>query len=138
MGIPELVEVILKYFLDAANSFDKDQKNVFHIAAEHRSGDIYEKLKDSAINKDRMLLDVDNDGNTILHHATKTKIVTKFSLGVANLMAWVVFWFQVCTLYFSITTNSTIIINLLPYTKPVLWSKGELFRKEKAHNLLLT
>lgn len=60
MGIPELVDEILGYFPDAANSFDENQKNVFHIAAEHRNGDIYEKLKKSAINKDRMLLDVDN------------------------------------------------------------------------------
>ncbi|KAL1834452.1 hypothetical protein ACET3Z_004103 [Daucus carota] len=94
MGIPELVDKILYYFPDAANSFDEDQKNVFHIAAEHRNGDIYEMLKKSAINKDRMLLDVDDQGNTILHHATKSKIITKFSLGVANLMAWDIFWFQ--------------------------------------------
>ncbi|KAK1376977.1 hypothetical protein POM88_033170 [Heracleum sosnowskyi] len=62
--------------------------------AEHRGGEIYEKLKESAINKDRMLLDVDNNGDTILHHATKTKPATNFSLGVANLMAWDIFWFQ--------------------------------------------
>ncbi|KAK1384742.1 PGG domain-containing protein [Heracleum sosnowskyi] len=94
MGIPELVEEILRYFPDAANSIDKDGKNVFHFAAEHRGGEIYEKLKESAINKDRMLLDVDNNGDTILHHATKTKPATNFSLGVANLMAWDIFWFQ--------------------------------------------
>ncbi|WOG81585.1 hypothetical protein DCAR_0100736 [Daucus carota subsp. sativus] len=94
MGIPELVEEILRYFPDAANSIDIDGRNVFHYAAEHRSGDIYEMLKKYAINKDRMLLDVDNKGNTILHHATKTKPATNFSLGVANLMAWDIFWFQ--------------------------------------------
>ena len=97
MGIPELVEEILRYFPDAANSIDMDGRNVFHYAAEHRSGDIYEMLKKYAINKDRMLLDVDNKGNTILHHATKTKPATNFSLGVANLMAWDIFWFQVNT-----------------------------------------
>lgn len=97
MGIPELVVEILSYFPDAANSIDKDGKNVFHFAAEHRGGEIYEKLKESAINKDRMLLDVDNNGDTILHHATKTKPATNFSLGVANLMAWDIFWFQVYT-----------------------------------------
>ncbi|KAL8101379.1 uncharacterized protein LOC141686935 [Apium graveolens] len=94
MGIPELVVEILSYFPDAANSIDKDGKNVFHFAAEHRGSEIYEKLKESAINKDRMLLDVDNNGDTILHHATKTKPATNFSLGVANLMAWDIFWFQ--------------------------------------------
>uniref|UniRef100_A0A162AZZ4 PGG domain-containing protein n=1 Tax=Daucus carota subsp. sativus TaxID=79200 RepID=A0A162AZZ4_DAUCS len=94
MGIPELVVEILRYFPDAANSISKDGRNVFHYAAEHRGGDIYEMLKKSAINKDRMLLDVDNEGNTILHHATKTKPATNFSLGVANLMAWDIFWFQ--------------------------------------------
>lgn len=93
-GIPELVNEILSYFPDAANSIDKDGRNVFHFAAEHRGGEIYEKLKESAINKERMLLDVDNKGNTILHRATKTKPATNFSLGVANLMAWDIFWFQ--------------------------------------------
>ncbi|KAK1384743.1 HIT domain-containing protein [Heracleum sosnowskyi] len=94
MGIPELVEEILRYFPDAANSIGKDGKNVFHFAAENRGGEIYEKLKESAINKDRMLLDVDNKGNTILHHAAKTKPATNLSQGVSKLMAWDICWFQ--------------------------------------------
>lgn len=95
MGIPELVEEILRYIPGAANSIDKDGRNVFHYAAEHRAGDIYEKLKVSVVNKDRMLSDVDYKGNTILHYATKIMLSTNLSIGIANLLTWEVFWFQV-------------------------------------------
>ncbi|XP_063947184.1 uncharacterized protein LOC108195430 isoform X2 [Daucus carota subsp. sativus] len=96
MGIPELVEEILRYIPGAANSIDKDGRNVFHYAAEHRAGDIYEKLKVSVVNKDRMLSDVDYKGNTILHYATKIMLSssTNLSIGIANLLTWEVFWFQ--------------------------------------------
>ncbi|CAL5420666.1 unnamed protein product [Camellia sinensis] len=62
-------------FLDAAYSFDKNGKNILHIA-------------------DGMLSDVDNDGNTILHLAASVGSSPKVVLGDLNQMTWDVCWFK--------------------------------------------
>ncbi|CAL5351771.1 unnamed protein product [Camellia sinensis] len=76
-GIIKLVKEILKIFPDAAYSFDKNGKNILHIAVEQKDGVLYDYLKKNVDHKDRMLSDVDNHGNTVLHlacHALKKYI----------------------------------------------------------------
>ncbi|KAL7219248.1 hypothetical protein ACSBR2_012350 [Camellia fascicularis] len=93
-GILELVKIILKKFPEASNSFDDNGRNILHIAVEYKHILIYEYLKKHVDHKERMLCDVDSDGNTILHVAATSENVPKFLFGQFLSMAWDFFWFQ--------------------------------------------
>ncbi|GMP86451.1 hypothetical protein CsSME_00039225 [Camellia sinensis var. sinensis] len=87
-GIIELVKEILEIFPDAAYSFDKNGKNILHIVVEQKDRVLYDYLKKNVDHKDVMLLDVDNDGNTILHLAANMGTNPKVVFGHLNQMTW--------------------------------------------------
>ncbi|CAL5419679.1 unnamed protein product [Camellia sinensis] len=93
-GIIELVKEILEIFPDAAYSFDKNGKNILHIAVEQKDRVLYDYLKKNVDHKNGMLSDVDNDGNTVLHLATNVGTSPKVVLGDLNQMTWDVCWFK--------------------------------------------
>ncbi|CAL5394537.1 unnamed protein product [Camellia sinensis] len=92
-GILELVKIILKKFPEASNSFDKNGRNIIHMAVEYKHILIYEHLKKHVDHKEKMY-DVDSDGNTILHVAANSENVPKFLVGQVLSMAWDLFWFK--------------------------------------------
>ncbi|GMP54591.1 hypothetical protein CsSME_00019710 [Camellia sinensis var. sinensis] len=92
-GILELVKIILKKFPEASNSFDKNGRNIIHMAVEYKHILIYEHLKKHVDHKEKMY-DVDSDGNTILHVAATSENVPKFLVGQVLSMAWDLFWFK--------------------------------------------
>lgn len=99
-SIPELVKQILKHCPDSANSIDKNGRNILHIAAEYKNINIYELLKKHVVNKERMLAEVDYEGNTILHQTTNLDSAGIYiSLGIFYIMCWNVFWFEVISKY---------------------------------------
>ncbi|CAK9169119.1 unnamed protein product [Ilex paraguariensis] len=69
-GIFELVIAILQKYPQAADSFDENGRNILHISVEQKHRFLYEYLMNSLAYKDRMLADIDNRGNTILHLAS--------------------------------------------------------------------
>ncbi|KAI7997671.1 Ankyrin repeat-containing protein ITN1 [Camellia lanceoleosa] len=93
-GIIKLVKEILEIFPDAAYSFDKNGKNILHIAVEQKDRVLYDYLKKNVDHKDGMLSDVDNDGNTVLHLAANMGTSPKVVLGHLNQMTWDICWFK--------------------------------------------
>ncbi|KAI7996293.1 hypothetical protein LOK49_LG10G02657 [Camellia lanceoleosa] len=93
-GIVELIEEILEILPDAAYSFDKNGKNILHIAVEQKERVLYDYLKKNVDHKDVMLSDVDNDGNTILHLAANMGTSPKVVLGHLKQMTWDICWFK--------------------------------------------
>ncbi|XP_057487079.1 uncharacterized protein LOC130773145 isoform X2 [Actinidia eriantha] len=92
-SIQELVEKILKKFPDAAYTIDGNGKNIFHIAVEQKDEKMYEFLKRN-VRRDGMVEALDNEGNTILHLATKKGNSPRVLLGHLNQMAWDVCWLK--------------------------------------------
>ncbi|XP_028078883.1 uncharacterized protein LOC114280709 [Camellia sinensis] len=63
-----MAEEILEKFPNVA-SFDENGRNILHIVAQLKDRIIYDHLKKTVNHADRMMTDVDNHGNTILHLA---------------------------------------------------------------------
>ncbi|CAK9169125.1 unnamed protein product [Ilex paraguariensis] len=115
-GIHELVMAILQKYPEAADSFDENGRNILHIAVEQKHRFLYQYLMNSLAYKDRMLADIDKQGNTILHLASYVenpasshpKIIDvasqwgvdyhvgtkRGSVEVINQMSWDVLWFK--------------------------------------------
>ncbi|KAL7194623.1 hypothetical protein ACSBR1_034951 [Camellia fascicularis] len=55
-GIIKLVKEILEIFPDAVYSFDKNGKNILHIAVEQKDRVLYDYLKKNVDHKDAMLI----------------------------------------------------------------------------------
>ncbi|KAH7843373.1 hypothetical protein Vadar_015843 [Vaccinium darrowii] len=55
---------------EAADSYDENGRNILHISVEQKQRFVYDYLMSSLDYKNRMLADVDFQGNTILHLAT--------------------------------------------------------------------
>ncbi|XP_052175450.1 uncharacterized protein LOC127790190 [Diospyros lotus] len=92
-SIEELVEEILEKFPDAAYTVDKNGKNILHIAVVKKDKRLYDYLK-TKVGKDVMLTAIDNQGNTILHLATKQGNSPRIVLGHMNQMAWDRIWYD--------------------------------------------
>ncbi|KAH7848266.1 hypothetical protein Vadar_000333 [Vaccinium darrowii] len=61
---------ILRKCPEAADTYDENGRNILHIAVEQKHRFVYDYLMSSLDYKNRMLADVDFQGNTILHLAT--------------------------------------------------------------------
>ncbi|XP_057489673.1 uncharacterized protein LOC130775564 isoform X2 [Actinidia eriantha] len=92
-SIQELVEKIIEKFPDAAYTIDGNGKNIFHIAVEQKDEKMYEFLKRN-VRRDGMVEALANEGNTILHLATKKGNSPRVLLGHLNQMAWDVCWLK--------------------------------------------
>ncbi|XP_052176636.1 uncharacterized protein LOC127790942 [Diospyros lotus] len=92
-SIDELVEEILEKFPEAAYTVDENGKNILHIAVEKKDQRLYDYLK-TKVHTDVMQTAIDNQGNTILHLATKQGNSPRIVLGHMNQMAWDVCWFK--------------------------------------------
>ncbi|CAK9184814.1 unnamed protein product [Ilex paraguariensis] len=115
-GILELVMLILQKYPKATGSFDENGRNILHITVKQKHRFQYDYLMNFGACKDRMLADIDNQGNTILHLATCvgypasspsgfTDVGDRWSanfhvgakggsVGVVNQMSWDVLWFK--------------------------------------------
>ncbi|CAK9169116.1 unnamed protein product [Ilex paraguariensis] len=107
---------ILQKYPQAADSFDENGRNILHITVEQKHRFLYEYLISSLAYKDRMLADIDNGGNTILHlascvqnpatsHPRITDVASQWrvnypirkkrgSVPLTNQMSWDVLWFK--------------------------------------------
>lgn len=95
-SIPELVKKIVEQCPDSTNCIDDKGRNILHLAAEYKSIHIYEILKKHVVNKERMMAEVDYEGNTIVHQTTIVNPISAYiSLGIFYATCWDVFWFMV-------------------------------------------
>ncbi|CAK9184811.1 unnamed protein product [Ilex paraguariensis] len=116
-GILKLVMVILQKYPEVAGSFDENGRNILHITMEQKHRFMYDYLMNFGAYKDRMLANIDNQWNTILHLATCVAYpasspsgftdsgdrwsanfhvrAKRGSVGVVNQMSWDVLWFKV-------------------------------------------
>ncbi|KAK1357367.1 hypothetical protein POM88_050623 [Heracleum sosnowskyi] len=93
-SIYELVEKIVEQCPDSTNCVDEKGRNILHLAAEYKNIRIYELLKRHVVNKERMLVEVDYEGNTIVHQSTIVNpTFPHISLGIFYATCWDVFWF---------------------------------------------
>ncbi|XP_052174758.1 uncharacterized protein LOC127789799 isoform X1 [Diospyros lotus] len=132
-SIEELVEEILERFPDAAYTVDKNGKNVLHIAVEQKDKLLYDYLK-TKVRKDVMLTATDDQGNTILHLATKQGNSPRILLGHMNQMAWDVCWFK--RVWYDSSCHFQYHRNLEGKTPGELFQENHVILREKAEKAL--
>ncbi|XP_059293375.1 ankyrin repeat-containing protein NPR4-like [Lycium ferocissimum] len=103
LKINELVVEILQKYPEAVETLD-EQRNILHIAAEHKNRFLFEYLLKRVAHKERMLADIDEQGNTILHYAANVGSPFRTSTGdhfeeiwcvlSVFMMMWGVLWFK--------------------------------------------
>ncbi|KAI5318776.1 hypothetical protein L3X38_038484 [Prunus dulcis] len=79
-GISQIVEKILELHPQAVEAHDiKHKQNIFHMAVKYRRLAIFNIVKKNKFITSRLADVIDNDGNTILHHAADTSYYTDMS-----------------------------------------------------------
>ncbi|XP_075113005.1 uncharacterized protein LOC107796164 isoform X2 [Nicotiana tabacum] len=89
LKVDELVVEIVQMHPEAVENLDELGRNIMHIAAEHKDRFLFDYLLKTVPSRNRMLADVDRQGNTILHYAanvgtpffTSTTDLTKSNVG---------------------------------------------------------
>ncbi|XP_052176283.1 uncharacterized protein LOC127790705 isoform X2 [Diospyros lotus] len=132
-SIEELVEEILERFPDAAYTVDENGKNVLHIAVEKKDKRLYDYLK-TKVQEDVMLTAMDNQGNTILHLATKQGNGPRIVLDYMTHMAWDVCWFK--RIWYDSPPNFQYHRNIDGKTAFELFQENHVSLREKAEKTL--
>ncbi|XP_052176284.1 uncharacterized protein LOC127790706 [Diospyros lotus] len=132
-SIEELVAEILEKFPDAAYTVDENGKNVLHIAVEKKDKRLYDYLK-TKVHEDVMLTAIDNQGNTILHLATKEGNGPRIVLDYMNQMAWDVCWFK--RIWYDSPPNFQYHRNIDGKTAIELFQKNHVSLRENAEKTL--
>ncbi|KAJ8547033.1 hypothetical protein K7X08_010619 [Anisodus acutangulus] len=89
LKINELVVEILQIYPEAVETLDEQERNILHIAAEHKNRFLFDYLLKEVSHKERMLADIDEQGNTILHYAANVWCVLSVFM-----MMWGILWFK--------------------------------------------
>ncbi|XP_027767659.1 uncharacterized protein LOC107030529 isoform X2 [Solanum pennellii] len=133
--IDELVVEILQKYPELVETLDEKKRNILHIAAEHKNRFLFDYLLKKVASQSRMLADIDENGNTILHYAahvgtpfftsTTEHIESVWCVMSVFMMMWGVLWFKY------------IKYNMHPRLWDVKNSKGfkaeEIFEKNHLH-----
>ncbi|KAH0640692.1 hypothetical protein KY290_037927 [Solanum tuberosum] len=103
--IDELVVEILQKYPEVVETLDGKKRNILHIAAEHKNRFLFDYLLKKVASQNRMLADIDENGNTILHYAanvgtpfftsTTEHIESVWCVMSVLMMMWGVLWFKV-------------------------------------------
>lgn len=70
-GTYELVEIIVRRFPSLAYYYDRDQKNIFHIAIENRCENVFNLVYQMSQHRHQLMISIDSSSNTMLHLAGK-------------------------------------------------------------------
>ncbi|XP_049388197.1 uncharacterized protein LOC125852514 isoform X3 [Solanum stenotomum] len=102
--IDELVVEILQKYHEVVETLDENKRNILHIAAEHKNRFLFDYLLKKVASQNRMLADIDENGNTILHYAanvgtpfftsTTEHIESVWCVMSVLMMMWGVLWFK--------------------------------------------
>ena len=97
-GITEIVKATLKRYPMAMYDVDKNQKNIVLLTAEYRQPCVYELLLSLKVEKsiiESIFDEVDNEGNSALHLAAKSKDFIWPVPGALSQMQWEIKWYEV-------------------------------------------
>ncbi|XP_075113007.1 uncharacterized protein LOC107796168 isoform X2 [Nicotiana tabacum] len=104
LKINELVVEILRIYPEAVETLDEEGRNILHVAVKHKNRFLFDYLVKTVAHKDRILADIDQKGNTILHYAAN--VGSPFRTSTAEheeeiwcilsvfMMMWGVLWFK--------------------------------------------
>ncbi|KAL3518316.1 hypothetical protein ACH5RR_020905 [Cinchona calisaya] len=94
LGIIEVALEILRVYPEAAYTSDENERNILQIVVEKKHIFLYDYLMTLGIHKDRMLSDIDYEGNSIIHLAASLGSPPSTPPGVILQMIWDVLWFK--------------------------------------------
>ncbi|KAK4732950.1 hypothetical protein R3W88_025938 [Solanum pinnatisectum] len=104
LKINELVVEILEIYPEVVETLDEKQRNILHIAVEHKNRFLFDYLVQKVAHIERMLADIDEDGNTILHYAahvgspfrtsTSEHFEEVWCVLSVFMMMWGILWFK--------------------------------------------
>ncbi|XP_015160345.1 uncharacterized protein [Solanum tuberosum] len=105
LGINELIIEIIQNYPQTIETIDEEGKNILHIVVEQKNRLIFDYIMKNVSHIDRLLVDIDHHGKTILHFAASVGSPFKFSTEeppiektrgykTLILMAWGVLWFK--------------------------------------------
>lgn len=121
--IDELVVEILRKYPEVVETLDEKGRNILHIAAEHKNRFLFDYLLKNVASQNRMLADIDANGNTVLHYAanvgtpfytsTTEHIESVWCVMSIIMMMWGVLWFKVSflKLFFFFKYRLLVILN---------------------------
>ncbi|KAK2644627.1 hypothetical protein Ddye_019822 [Dipteronia dyeriana] len=75
-GVIELVKEILKKHPQAVEHVSHKKQNILHVAASYRQRNIFELVKQMQMPAGRLILGIDEDSYTVLHHVADTRNYT--------------------------------------------------------------
>lgn len=95
-GTYELVEIIVRRFPSLAYYYDRDHKNIFHIAIENRCENVFSLVYQMSQHRHQLMISTDSSDNTMLHLAGKLAPQNKLNLvsGPALQMQRELQWFK--------------------------------------------
>ncbi|KAL3518302.1 hypothetical protein ACH5RR_020891 [Cinchona calisaya] len=79
---------------ESAHTFDENGRNILQIVVEKKHLFLHDYLMSAVIHKDRMLSDIDFEGNCIIHLAASLGSPPSTPSGVLLQMMWDVLWFK--------------------------------------------
>ena len=99
-GIMEIVRMILEMYPQAVEHVSQKGQNILHVSILHRQFKIYDLvINEKKEATKRLVLGIDNDGSTILHHAANAANTTYYHGGIkptpALQLQEELTWFQV-------------------------------------------
>ncbi|KAF3648673.1 putative auxin-induced protein-like [Capsicum annuum] len=104
LKINELAFEILEIYPEVVETLDEQKRNILHIAVEHKNRFLFGYVLKKVAHKDRMLADIDENGNTILHYAANVGSPFRTSSGEhfeeiwcvlsVFMMMWGILWFK--------------------------------------------
>ncbi|KAI9197815.1 hypothetical protein LWI28_004997 [Acer negundo] len=75
-GVIELVKEIVKMHPQAVEHISHNKQNILHVAASYRQREVFELVKKMQITTSRLILGIDTESYTVLHHVADTRNYT--------------------------------------------------------------
>ncbi|KAL3518300.1 hypothetical protein ACH5RR_020889 [Cinchona calisaya] len=94
LGIIEVALEILRVYPESAYTFDENGRNILQLVVEKKHLFLYDYLMSAVIHKDRMLSEIDFEGNSTIDLAASLGSPPSTPSGVLLQMMWDVLWFK--------------------------------------------